>query len=320
MKVALPHPLHMKNSPHLMRDDVQSYLELATDYMHAGMWDEAMDVLQRPIESELQPAGTYPLRALLPRLCFRQQSDDTSAAESLLSTRQRSMPTEYCFPFRLESRRCAASRTGRQPDAMLGPSIYLGNLLFDLQPESAMQHWEKSRQLDDSLAMVHRNAGWAAYRVKQDVDQAIDCYERGLSCEDIDPRLLLELDICMKLATSAPERRLQRFKPITPSSSQREDMLPARDHGLGVDRQTTRKPSNTWRTTSSMPRRVADDIHDVYVDAHLLQGLHALQQGQPQAASGSFPESIGISGEPLGWTAQERSAERRNRLLHRPRP
>ena len=67
-----------------------------------------------------------------------------------------------------------------------------------------MQHWEKSRRLDPSLAVVHRNAGWAAYRVKNDVAQAIDCYERAIACEDIDPRLILELDMLYQIGNVAP--------------------------------------------------------------------------------------------------------------------
>ena len=66
--------------------------------------------------------------------------------------------------------------------------------LFELQPDKAIALWEKSRELDSSLATVHRNLGWANYRVKNDVAGAINCYERALACGDLAPRLFLELD------------------------------------------------------------------------------------------------------------------------------
>ena len=51
----------LQSLTHLMRDDVQSYLELATDYMHAGMFSEAVDVLQRIVSAGKPPASVYPL-------------------------------------------------------------------------------------------------------------------------------------------------------------------------------------------------------------------------------------------------------------------
>ena len=44
-----------------MQHDVQAYLELATDYMNCGFWDEAIDVLGRITRDKTDPAGTYPL-------------------------------------------------------------------------------------------------------------------------------------------------------------------------------------------------------------------------------------------------------------------
>ena len=69
-----------------MRGEVQSYLELATDYMNLGMWQEAQDVLQRPVDAELSVVSDYPLvHYYLGYL--RQQLGDHDGAQSVLCAR-----------------------------------------------------------------------------------------------------------------------------------------------------------------------------------------------------------------------------------------
>ncbi len=176
---------------------------------------------------------------------------------------------------------------------------YLGNLLFDSQPELAMQHWEKSRHLDDSLAMVHRNAGWAEYRVRQDVEKAIDCYERALSCEHIDPRLLLELDMLYEAANVAPERRLETLQANHGVVVRREDCFLREIMALMLTGKR-RRAIEYLEENFFHAQEGRDDIHDVYVDAHLLEGLHALQQGRATEAldhfrkAAEYPENLSV--------------------------
>ena len=45
----------------LMRDEVENYLELAVDYGNAGLWEEAIEVLDRCIRQQADAASCYPM-------------------------------------------------------------------------------------------------------------------------------------------------------------------------------------------------------------------------------------------------------------------
>ncbi len=280
----------------LMRDDVQSYLELASDYMYAGMWDEAQSVLRRPVTFQMRPAGVYPLVHYYLGYLY-QQMGDLSAAKTCFS-QGASMPTDYCFPFRLETVDVLNAALSVNPDDARA-EYYLGNLLFDLQPEAAMKHWENSRRLDGSLAVVHRNAGWAAYRIKNDVAKAIDCYERALSCEKIDPRLLLELDMLYEAGNVEPARRLQALQANHSIVTQREDSF-LREIMVQSLTGNYARAIDYLESNFFHAQEGRDEIHDVYVDVHLLEGLHCLRDKQPAAAlehfrkAAEYPENLSV--------------------------
>jgi Tfp pilus assembly protein PilF len=64
-----------------MREEVQSYLELAADYMNWGAWPEAIEVLRRPVDSQMKVAGTYPLVHYYLGYLYEQTGDSGRAAE-----------------------------------------------------------------------------------------------------------------------------------------------------------------------------------------------------------------------------------------------
>ncbi len=286
----------LANLTRLMRDDVQAYLELASDYMYVGMWEEAMEVLERPVASQMRPAGVYPLVHYYLGYLHHQLGD--AAVASKCFAQGASMPTDYCFPFRLETVDVLNAALSVNPNDARA-EYYLGNLLFDLQPETAMQHWETSRRLDASLAIVHRNAGWAAYRVKNDVAKAIDCYERALACEKIDARLLLELDMLYEAGNVEPARRLQAFLANHPIVIQREDSF-LREIMVLVLNGNYARAIDYLEDNFFHAQEGRDEIHDVYVDAHLLEGLRSLQAQQPAAAlehfrkAAEYPENLSV--------------------------
>ncbi|GAG84975.1 unnamed protein product, partial [marine sediment metagenome] len=149
-----------------LRDEVQNYLELAADYGNCGMWDEAIDVLSRIecLESKF-PMVYYYLGYYLGK-----GGDEDKAITYYKKASQ--MPSDYCFPFRWESRDVLEQALKENPGDPIA-FYYLGNLLFDHQPEEAIKRWEKSVALDSGFALAHRNLGLAYARIKNDVSLAI---------------------------------------------------------------------------------------------------------------------------------------------------
>jgi tetratricopeptide (TPR) repeat protein len=78
------------------------------------------------------------------------------------------MPPDYCFPFRLESINILETAIKMVPSDPRAP-YYLGNLLYELQPEKAISYWERSRDIDSSFSTVHRNLGMAYYKAHSSI-------------------------------------------------------------------------------------------------------------------------------------------------------
>jgi len=279
-----------------MRGEVQAYLELAADYFAAGMWAEAIAVLRRPVDAKMSSASSYPLVHYYLGYALQRQgkADEARAAFAAGAT----APSDYAFPFRLEGLDVfRAALTMNPQDARA--YYYLGNLLFDLQPDQAIRYWEKSRTLDGSLATVHRNLGWAYYRVNSDVARAIGCYEKALACGGLDPRLFLELDNLYEVGNVAPKQRLAALEPNHAIVLQRQDSFLREITVLVLVGQYGRA-LDYLETNFFHAQEGRNEIHDVYVDAHLLDGLRLLEAGQPHQAlrqllkADEYPENLSV--------------------------
>jgi len=280
----------------LMRDDVQAYLELATDYMHVGLFAEPAEALERLVVSDARPASTYPLVHYY--LGYLQQKLGNESEAAACFARAAELPADYCFPFRLETAVVLqAALAVNAADARA--EYYLGNLLFDLQPDAAMEHWLRSQSLDASLPTVHRNLGWAYYRIKNDLSKAIECYERALACSQLEPRLLLELDILYENANVAPEKRLAALTAHHAVVVKREDSF-LREIALLVLNGKYSEAIAHLENNFFHAQEGRDEIHDIYTDAHLLEGLRLLEAGDATGAlahfekAGEYPENLSV--------------------------
>ncbi|MCU0918353.1 MAG: DUF5107 domain-containing protein [Planctomycetes bacterium] len=279
-----------------MRHDVQVYLELATDYMSLGFWDEAIDVLGRITPDKTQFAGTYPLVYYYLAYLHGRQGDAELAGK--FYTQARTMPADYCFPFRAESALVLQAALEHSP-ADAKAHYYLGNLLYDVQPDKAIEHWEKSRALDGTFALAHRNLGWAYHRTSNDVARAIASYEKAVACNRDDPRLFAELDQLYELGNVPVEKRLALVDQNRATLAKRNDSL---ERALAVLVLAGRY-DEAIESLSKMHFHVREgggEIRGIYVDAHLLRGLSRLKQNQAKGAledflaAAEYPENLSV--------------------------
>jgi tetratricopeptide (TPR) repeat protein len=279
-----------------MRGEVQSYLELASDYMHGGMWQEAIDVLSRPISAELPFASTYPMLHYYLGYCWQQLGDKEKA--ELAFAEAAKAPVEYCFPFRLEGLDVLRAALEVHPQDARA-YYYLGNLLFDLQPEQAIQCWEQSRERDPSLGIVHRNLGWAYYHANNELSAAVASYERAVQCNSEDPRWFLELDRLYALANVDPQRRVTMLQDHHDTVVKRQDSFIREITALILTGhlETAIQYMDQHQFHAQEGRK---EIHDLFVDAHLLRGLQLLDRGQADSAlqhfqrAAEYPENLSV--------------------------
>ncbi len=267
-----------------MRDSAQSYLELAADYGNCGLLDEAIELLLRLVEKENKESSSYPMLYYYLGYFMEKKGDLEQASKyyKLAST----MPPDYCFPFRLESMAVLRSAQACNPADARAP-YYLGNLLYDIQPERAIEEWERSRQLDNSFSIVHRNLGLAYARVENDVSKAMASLEKAVACNSKDPRLYYELDLLYETGGVPPQKRLALLEKNHDVVLRRDDAL-SREIALLVQLGRYDKAIDLLSGHHFHVWEGGGQIHNVYVDAHLSRGEDYLIAGKYREALQDF--------------------------------
>jgi len=267
----------------LMRGETQSYLELASDYEALGLWDEALDALWRLTigrQREVDPIVHYTLG-------YYWENRDNAAEAAMHYRLGSQMPPDYCFPFRLESIRALESAIRHNAGDARAP-YYLGNLLYDKQPENAIHAWERSREIDPRFATVHRNLAFAYLRAEKNSAKAAESLKKAVACDPSDPLLLCELDAALA-ASGVPHReRLDILEKNHSVVAKRDDAL-LRESLLHVfvgeyDRALELLDNHRFHIWEGGE----NSIHDVYVDAHCLRGRGHLAAGNARAALADF--------------------------------
>jgi tetratricopeptide (TPR) repeat protein len=272
----------------VLGNDVQAFLELAVDYGNCGMYDEAINVLQKaiaasPNNGQIDPMVNYHLgyyrlregKLQQARECFRLASDTSP---------------DYCFPYRLESIGVLRAAMAHNPgDARA--ACYLGNLVVDIQPEAAIDAWERARAIDGKWAIVHRNLGWGYAHVRHDAAKAVVSLETAVACDGEDPRFYTELDTLYDVANADLQKRLEVLERNHETVALRDDAL-LREIRLLIlvhryDRALELLQNHHFRVWEG-----ETGVHDIYADALSLRGRESLASGNYASARKDFEAAL----------------------------
>jgi tetratricopeptide (TPR) repeat protein len=260
-----------------MRDDDQNYLELATGYMNDGLLIEAEEVLRRFTGND--PIVDY-------YIGYYQERKGEKEKASEYFRKGSEMSVDYIFPYRLET----VQVLEKALEFNSGDSrayYYLGNILFDRQPEKAILYWEKAAKTDPSLAIVHRNLGWAYYFHYGDGLKAIGEYEKAMSISRSEPVWYEELDALYEMSNATVEKRMKLFDGSNEIVKERDDafvreitvLTLAGRADKAVDYLEGRKFS--YREGDSRAR-------NVIIDAHLMLGRKYFSEKNYEKALAQF--------------------------------
>lgn len=258
----------LKMLKHRMRDAVQNYLELAIDYGNCGLWDEAVDILLRLENSSQREASLFPLVYYYLGYFLDKKGEVRDSLAYLEKASQ--MVPDYCFPFRLESIDILKQAMQKNPDDARAP-YYLGNLLFDIQPDRAIEQWKRAVALDGSFALALRNLGLAYARVSNDVPSAIDYLEKAQILAKTEPRIYYELDQLYEAGGVPPAKRLALLEDNHQVVKLRDDAL-SREVILLVQLGEYDKALELLQSHHFHVWEGGGRIHSVFVDANLLRG------------------------------------------------
>ncbi|UOQ87165.1 DUF5107 domain-containing protein [Gracilibacillus salinarum] len=200
----------------VMRADVTNYLALADDYQHAGLYTEAVELLET-ISEQRHPMVHY-------ALCYLYQLLGKSDKSEQQHQFAKQAPSDYCFPNSLFDYQVLAFAI-EQDHADSNAHYYIGNLLYDKKRyHDAIWHWEKSAKLDASFATVHRNLALAYVNKESKPEQAQQSLEKAFELNKQDARVFYELDQLYKKINKAPAERLNQLKAYRHLVEMRDDL------------------------------------------------------------------------------------------------
>ncbi len=225
-----------------------------------------------------------------------EQKGDGAEAEKYYEVAP-TMPGTYCFPYRLESIHILRHAMERDPGDGRAP-YYLGNLLYDRQPDAAVESWETARAIDPNQATLQRNLGFA-YSKKNEIDKAIASYEASVQCNSDDPRVFYEAELIYEKAGVDPKVRLALLDKNPDTVFKRDDLI-ARRIELQVQAGRYDDAIDTLSNRTFDTWEGGGGIHDVYVNARILRGLAALHRNNVDAgladlvAALDYPANLGV--------------------------
>jgi tetratricopeptide (TPR) repeat protein len=215
-------PAAAKTLTSTMIDHPQTFQETAAEYLDAGLWQDGTDVLLQmvaavPDKAKVHPMAYYYLGYLAEKL---GQAPKASEYYKLAMT----MPPDYVFPFQAEVIDVLGAAMKANPRDARAP-YYLGNLLYDWQPDQAAKLWQASEAIDSSFSIVHRNLATAYTHQKPtpDINRAIAELEKAVSLDRKYALHFAELDELYEQAGTPIEKRLPLFEKNQTVVAQRDD-------------------------------------------------------------------------------------------------
>ena len=247
--------------------------ETAAEYLNEGLWQDGADVLSslNIYKAIIHPMVYYYLGY------FEDQLGQTQTA-SQYYRQAASLPPDYVFPFQNEAIDVLRRAIEANPGDARAP-YYLGNVLYDWQPEEATRMWEHSAALDPSFAIVHRNLATAYLHQASgaNIDKAIAELEQAVSCEHKYALHFTELDELYEQAGIPLEKRFPLFQQNASVVARRDDAL-NRFIALEI---STGQLDDAIRTMTTHTFAVAEganlNVLDHWTDAHILRAQTEIQ-------------------------------------------
>jgi len=267
--------------------------EVAAEYLNAGLWEDGAEVLSQMIEAAPDKSRMHAMTFYYLGYFMAMTGQNQKASQSYQSAMK--MPVDYVFPFQYEAVDVLRHAMKMNAHDARAP-YYLGNLLYDWQPEEAASLWEISSALDPSFAIVHRNLAiaWEHQKSGSDLKKAIAELEKAVSCERKYALHFAELDELYEQGLFPVETRLLMFE-------KNQDVIAGRDDALNREialQAALGKYDEAIRSLSGRPFAVAEGVNlnvaEQWVNAHLLRGRSRIETGRYQDALADFQAGIRI--------------------------
>lgn len=203
----------------LSRGDIQNYIEISLDYADAGLYTEAIELIDFGIS---QQTSVYPMAQYF-KAWFVSLSGNNNKALETIKTAEKCNP-DYCFPNKLEAIHVLDLAMQLNPKGAKAP-YYLGNLWYNSkQYDKAMSCWEQSVSNDDTFPTAHRNLALAYYNKSNNFEKARTSMEKAFQLDKNDARVFMELDQLYKRLNKSTDFRLHLYNEHKDLIDKRDDL------------------------------------------------------------------------------------------------
>ena len=281
-----------------MRDNIHAYLEFSTEYIAAGAYKEAEEVLTR-----LEAKGeTYPM--LYYYLGYLNEIQGAKDKALAYYKKANTMPSDYCFPFRSEEVVILNHAMAMDPDGGKAP-YYLGNLYYEHQPNKAVELWEKSAKLEPGFYIVHRNLSLANSEIDRDYEKALVNMNKAAEVNDSDTRLLVETDALYELNKVSPKEKYEFWMKNYAIATKRDETL-LRFITRAVEYGKYEEALNALETNDITETEGSRDIQNAYLNSYTLRALASIDKKDFNAAIKDIDAALAY---PIGLYGRGRYAQ-----------
>ena len=280
---------------------VQELLEVVSNYMTIGATEDALTLLNGAIALG-EPYASYPLLYYYKAYNLLKQNNQTEAVACLDKAGSLSPLNNY--PFRIEEIILFETLLKASPDNSY-LHYHLGNLLYYLgQKETGLSHWIRSTELDPSFAIACRNVGFG-YGCLNELDKSIKYYDMAIKANPNDPLLLTESDKIYEQANQPANVRLKRLESYLKTVMKHDDavmrLLTLYNASGQYDKAIKILDNRHFHLWEG-----GGQVHDIYVDSHMLKGMKLLKGKRYKDAirefelANQYPVNLEVAPSPRG--------------------
>lgn len=271
--------------------------ETASEYLNCGLWNDGTRVLELLSSQDSEYGSCNPMIYYYLAFFAERKGDHEKALDYCLFAER--CPYSYVFPFQNEAIPVLENALAINPrDARA--SYYLGNLLFDWQPEKAIKMWEKSVAINPDFAIPWRNLAIAfSHRPdSNNLRKATELLEKAVSLPEKFSIHFTELDEFYEATGESPSKRLHLMENNFKIVSLRDDAL-SRLISLEVFSGSYEKAIQLMKDRKfEVWEGGTMNVADSWTDANVLLGFRQLSSGNPEKAAeyfeaaGKIPENL----------------------------
>lgn len=251
-----------------MQDVENNYLEIATNYMNAGMYDEMLRLMSGVREPK------NPLFLYYQAYAMARTGEEAGADSILRIAGEKNF--DYVFPYRIESEKVLRYVVDADPENPFGHYL-LGNLLYDYRPGEAIAAWETAAETGDMLPMVWRNLAFGQFHHMNNVNEAIETLSKAIQIAPDHPLWYDELLTYYDASDRDPKECLALLESheevVRRNVSAPKGLVRLYNLNREYDRAIELLDSHHFRTWEG-----GRNIYWYYVDAHVLKAIEHMDQ------------------------------------------